>query len=441
MNLEITNNSICFFSNMITSRLQYTAELVFQDLLGLCLVFTQDKKAYLESPLPKINYSEGPLSTKLSSELFIKNQTLLFENQIFNSRIEGDFSHFKQPSALDFDVLAAVFLLVTRYEEYLVDTVSLDTHNRFSAKMSMAYKYNFLQKPIVNQWIIEINERLNRLFPELKTSLPTYQFQPSFDIDMPWKYKHKGFLRTMGGFAKDIVTGHFGEVSNRLKILRGVKTDPDFTFDYILQLHKTAQRQPIFFFLLGDHAEFDKNPDVRNKAFQKLIHSLASAYRVGLHPSYRSNESLAILQKEKARFENLTQQSLQLSRQHFLKLRFPETYQRLLVLGVKHDYSLGYADDIGFRASIATPFRWFDLSKNEVTDLWIHPFQAMDVTLKDYLKLSPDEAVERVKQLIEETRAVGGTFTTLWHNSSFSNTEGWQNWREVYEKIKDKSEK
>lgn len=435
MNLEINNNSICFFSNMITSRLRYVAELVFHDLLGLTLVFTQDKKAYLESPLPKINYSEAPLRPKYSGELFIKNQTLLFENQIFNSRIEGDFSHFRQQSPLDFDVLAAVFLLVTRYEEYLVDTAFLDAHNRFSAKMSIAYKYSFLQKPIVSQWAMSISQSLHRLFPELKTSLPTYQFQPTFDIDMPWKYKHKGFFRTLGGFAKGIVTGHFGEIPNRLKILRGVKGDPDFTFDYILQLHKTAQPQPIFFFLLGDHAEFDKNPDVRNKAFQQLIHSLASGHRVGLHPSYRSNESLAILHKEKARFENLTQQSLQISRQHFLKLRFPKTYQGLLELGVKHDYSMGYADDIGFRASIATPYRWFDLSKNEVTDLWIHPFQAMDVTLKDYLKLSPAEAVERVKQLIEETRAVGGTFITLWHNSSFSNTEGWEDWREVYETI------
>jgi hypothetical protein len=192
---------------------------------------------------------------------------------------------------------------------------------------------------------------------------------------------------------------------------------------------------PIFFLLLGDHAEFDKNPDVRNNSFRQFLQSIATHYRVGLHPSYRSNSDLNILKIEKTRFEDITRQTLIMSRQHFLKLRFPETYQRLLSLGVKHDYSMGYADDIGFRASIATPFRWFDLTKNEVTDLWIHPFQVMDVTLRDYIKLTPTEAVVRVGELIKQTREVGGTFMTLWHNSSFSNTEGWQNWRAVYEQI------
>lgn len=425
------NNSIVFFSNTITPRLYFVAELVFENLLNLNLVFTQDKKVFVESPLPKINYSEAPLSNK---EYFIKNQTLLFENQIFKDKIDNNFSFFTQQSPLDFDVLAAIFFLVTRYEEYVVDDISLDTHNRFSAKMSLAHKGQFLNKPIVNQWSMKIKKHLEALFPELQITSPTYKFQPSVDIDMPWKYKNKGFFRTMGGFAKDLVTGHFKELMNRFKILRGLKNDPDFTFDYIFSLHQDTV-SPIFFLLLGDHAEFDKNPDVRNHNFRRFIQSVTTRYRVGLHPSYRSNSDLNILKLEKTRFEDIASQPLIMSRQHFLKLRFPETYQRLLTLGVKHDYSMGYADAIGFRASIATPFRWFDLIKNEVTDLWIHPFQVMDVTLRDYLKLIPDEAVEHVGELIKETREVGGTFTTLWHNSSFSNTEGWENWREVYEQI------
>lgn len=435
----MADKTIVFYSNSITSRLTYTAELVFQDLLGLSVVFTQNSNEYLNSKFPKINYSDAPLSN--SQELFIKNQTLLFENQIFESQIDVDFSFFLNHSPLQFDFLAAVFLLVTRYEEYVADPSIFDNHNRFPAKASLAHRYGFLQKPIINQWVIELNQKLKDLYPELETTLPTYRFQPSFDIDMPWRYQNKGFLRSVGGICKDVFKGHFSELKNRIDILRGVKEDPDFTFEYIFDLHKLYNYAPIFFFLLGDHAEFDKNPDENNKAFQKLIYSISTNYIVGLHPSYLSNSSLTILKKEKARFEKMTHLSLQISRQHFLKLRFPETYQRLLAIGVKQDYSMGYADDIGFRASIATPFRWFDLANNEVTNLWIYPFQAMDVTLKDYLKLSPDEAVERVAALIQETKNVGGTFITLWHNSSFSDTEGWQNWREVYENILFESQK
>ncbi len=433
------NNSIVFFSHTITHRLVYVAELVFQDLLGLTIIFTQNEKEYRHSELPKIFYNKTPLSNlgeiPPKQAFFIQNQTILFENEILRKHIDIDFSYFLHSSPLDFDVLAAIFLLVTRYEEYVVDPSLLDNHNRFSAKHSIAQKFNFLQKPIVNQWVMEINKRLNELFPELKTILPQYRFQPTFDIDMPWKYKNKGFFRTIGGFFKDMIHLNVVELKNRANILRGVKGDPDFTFAYIFDVHKKNNLKPIFFLLLGDHAEFDKNPDVRNSAFQELIRFISSNYAVGLHPSYRSNFDLGILKKEKERFGRLTNQPLLLSRQHFLKLRFPETYHNLLALSVKQDYSMGYADDIGFRASIATPFRWFDLTKNEVTDLWIHPFQVMDVTLRDYLKLSPDEAIECVKILIKETQMVGGTFMTLWHNSSFSNTEGWERWREVYEKI------
>ena len=434
----MSNKQIIFYSNTITPRVSYTAELVFQDLLGLTVVFTQNVNDYLSSKLPQVNYSQTPLSD--AQELFIKNQALLFENQVLRENFDMDFSAFLKQSPLQFDVLAAIFLLVSRYEEYVADAAVFDKHNRFPAKASLAHKFGFLQKPIVNQWVVAMEEHLKALFPELKTTLTTYRFQPTFDIDMPWKYKNKGLLRTLGGFTKDILTGDFSELKNRLKILRGSKDDPDFTFDYIYNIHMQSNSSPIFFFLLGDHSAFDKNPDVYNKTFQELIHFISTHYTVGLHPSYLSNTSMTILEKEKTRFERMTHLSLEISRQHFLKLRFPETYERLLVLGVKQDYSMGYADDIGFRASIATPYPWFDLVNNEKTDLWIYPFQAMDVTLKDYLNLSPDEAVEHVKALIEETKAVGGTFITLWHNSSFSNTEGWQGWREVYEKIMVKSE-
>ena len=99
---------------------------------------------------------------------------------------------------------------------------------------------------------------------------------------------------------------------------------------------------------------------------------------------------------------------------------------------------MGYADDIGFRAGIATPFYWYDLENEQVTHLKIHPFQVMEVTLKEYLKLSPQEAFEQVKPLIAATKTVGGTFTTLWHNSTLSD-KAFSEWRIVYEKIIDEA--
>jgi hypothetical protein len=151
-----------------------------------------------------------------------------------------------------------------------------------------------------------------------------------------------------------------------------------------------------------------------------------------LHPSYLSNNDDEILTKEKDRFEAISKHPLSISRQHYLKLRFPETYHRLIRLGVESDYSMGYSDDIGFRAGLCTPFYWFDLAQNKVTNLRVFPFAVMDVTLKEYLLLEPKEAINCLKILIDEVKKVDGMFISLWHNSTLSDRDEWQGWRQVY---------
>ena len=202
---------------------------------------------------------------------------------------------------------------------------------------------------------------------------------------------------------------------------------------------------PIFFWLLGDLGEFDKNISWENKNLQSLIRRISKKYNIGIHPSYTSNADFNTLKNEIARLNSITQSPnnsiaqpsnhpIIRSRQHYLKLNFPDTYRRLIQAGMSEDFSMGYADDIGFRAGMATPFYWYDLENEQITHLIIHPFQVMEVTLMEYLKLTPDEAIEQVKPLIAATKAVGGTFTTLWHNSTLSKHES-ENWRDVYEKI------
>jgi hypothetical protein len=204
------------------------------------------------------------------------------------------------------------------------------------------------------------------------------------------------------------------------------------------KLHKKHNLNPFFFWLLADHGEFDKNIDWQNGRLQSLIRRIAHKYGAGIHPSYQSNAAFPILKMEKERLENILKLpplSILRSRQHFLKLRFPDTYRNLLKAGILEDFSMGYADDIGFRAGIANPFYWYDLENEQVTVLKVHPFQVMEVTLQQYLELSPDEAIEKVKPLVAAIKAVGGTFTTLWHNSTLSNIDEWEGWRKVYEEV------
>ena len=434
------SNKIIFYSAQNSNRLQYIIQLVFTETLGWDVFFTQNEKAYLESTLPKVQYGDLKIS---DDGFFIETlNSLIFENIIIKRDFEKEFHQF--------DIFSKIFVMVSRYEEYIADPSVFDRHQRFPASQSFASKLNMLRQPVVNQWIINLKNDLIQKYPNLKSISPNteYKLQLTYDIDQAWAFKNKGFLRNIGGMLRDFFKLNFKIAFNRLAVILNISNDPEYTFDYIDKLHKKYESKintPIFFWLLGDYGEFDKNIAWENKNLQRLIRRISKKYNIGIHPSYASNSDFSILRNEITRLNTITQSpnhpisqsqnhSITKSRQHYLKLNFPHTYRRLIQAGIQEDYSMGYADDIGFRAGMAMPFYWYDLQNEQVTHLKIYPFQVMEVTLMEYLKLTPEEAIEQVKPLITATKAVGGTFTTLWHNSTLSKNES-ENWREAYEKI------
>ena len=121
------------------------------------------------------------------------------------------------------------------------------------------------------------------------------------------------------------------------------------------------------------------------------------------------------------------------SRQHFLILKFPYTYQTLINQEITEDYTMGYSDLVGFRAGTARPYRWFDLIKNEITNLTIHPFAFMDTTINQSLKLSPSQAILKIEALFKEVKEFGGEFSYIWHNESIGDYGSWKGWSEVFD--------
>ena len=104
-------------------------------------------------------------------------------------------------------------------------------------------------------------------------------------------------------------------------------------------------------------------------------------------------------------------------------------------IGFDRDYSMGYPQCPGFRASIAASYSFYDLRKEEITDLKIYPFALMDVSLHDYLNLNTAQAAEKCKQIVKEVKDVEGLFISVWHNNNLSETDGWEGWNEVYEEL------
>ena len=136
------------------------------------------------------------------------------------------------------------------------------------------------------------------------------------------------------------------------------------------------------------------------------------------------------------RLEKITGQKPKLSRQHFLIHQFPFTYSNLIKNGIEQDYTLGYTSQYGFRAGIASPFYFYDLEKDETTNLLLYPFCSMDITPLHYYKLTPEQALEKNRELLKKVIQVNGTFISLWHNESLSGKLRWKgDWKKVYEKL------
>ncbi|MEY4593985.1 MAG: hypothetical protein RIQ47_395 [Bacteroidota bacterium] len=417
-------------------RLTYILDLMLKDLLGLSYRVTKDEQEFLLHQGPKFSYADK----QVDNEPFFYATSLLFERGIKPQEIsvfdwEGSKAFYATHPKylLPFDAFAAAFYLVTRYEEYLPHT--RDQYDRFDARQSLAYKKGFLHEPVINRWAQRIGEILQQQFPTLIIKQHEYRYISTLDIDNAWAYREKGIFRSVGAMLRSLVQFDMAGLGERLSVVLGRKKDPYDTYDQLESIRERYNISCIYFFLLGDYGQFDKNVSASRRKFQSLIKSIADYNLCGIHPSYQSNEEPHRIALEQRRLSKVIRREVTRSRQHFLKLKFPDTYRQLIACDITDDYTMGYAQEIGFRAGICTSFNFYDLGAEQETTLRIHPFAVMDATLRNYMLLKPDEVLGRVIPMIRATKAVGGTFMSLWHNESLSEKHPWEGWQSTYEEI------
>ncbi len=407
---------LLLYTSEITPRIQYTFNLLFRDVLGIEFHITTDKEEFKKFSNVKINYS----NERFADELFFQSTKLLFETGIKSYEISQD-------------IFADTFFLTTRYEEYL--PFEGDKYGRYSSTLSAAHKMGFLRSPVVNIWAEDIKRKITGKFSGFKFPDRKYKFITTIDIDNAYAYLEKGKWRTAGGYARAYLKLDKAELSERKNVSSGNVKDPYDTYDLILDVQRKYNLNSIFFFLLADYAPHDKNVPHSSKKFQSLIKSIKQISEIGIHASFASNTNPKNVTIEKQRLERILGTPIVKNRQHFLMLKFPDTYRNLIVSGITEDYSMGYADQIGFRAGICTPYKFYDIKTEQETQLTIYPFAVMDGTLNRYMKLNPQDALRMVKPVIQEIKNVNGDFILLWHNESLSERQEWKGWKDVYEEI------
>lgn len=415
-------------SDISTSRLHYVLDYVFNMRLGIGYSLQTEQTDATE---PTIFYT-----TKLQTDKFsIPSSGLLSESDVwqfvpdlkFDDNLPIIFSD-NSGTTFKFDIFAAIFWMLSRYEEYL--PFLPDAHGRFTAVESFSGRNGLLENPIVDRWILLFRTKLQYSFPKLKLKSEVFEFQPTIDVDSPWSYRHKGIGRNVGGLFRDVLKFDFRSVLERLLVLAHLKSDPFYTFDYIAEIHKDT---PVKFFVLtARHGRFDKSINPKKRAFKHFLSKLAAKSDVGLHPSYVASQNEQKFASELQDFQQITNSECHSSRQHFLRVVLPEYYRMLNNLKISVDYSFGYADNAGFRAGTSRPFKFYDLLTEQTLNVVIQPLIAMDVTLRNYMNLTPEQATQKLNYYVDVIKQTNGLFTTLWHNQHFLQRGKWQPWDAVY---------
>ncbi|WP_299519346.1 polysaccharide deacetylase family protein [Winogradskyella sp.] len=422
------------YTHKITPRLKYTFKHICKRILNIEVGFTSKVEDFIAHNSLKMSYTKKPLS----SEFFVRSNNLLFEQGLSDIDITVQqwdetkgFFPTGERSDLPFDIFAASFYLLSRYEEYLPHVK--DDYGRFMAQESLAYKHRFLNQPIVDIWAFKLQDVLKKRFPDFIFSERSFKLQPIIDVPMAYYFRKKGLLRTIGGTLSDIGRFKLRQLYQRYSVLMGFKRDPYDTFKWIITKQKQCDFKFMVLFLIGDYSTYDKNISINKKEFVSLIKSVADYSDVGLKASYFALENISVLKKEKLKMESIINSELKAVRHSFSKLNLPKSYRNLIELEINEDFSMGYVDTLGFRAGTCTPFQWYDLDYEVQTPLRIHPYHCLDYALLKYD--SQLDKSEHLQKLMDEVKAVNGTFVPVFHNYTFSNIERWKGYKALFNLI------
>jgi hypothetical protein len=424
---------ILVYTPKITRRIEYIFKHIFINIIGLEVNFTSKVDVFVSFEGPKLSYAPN----KLYNEFYIKSNSILLEQGFSDVDIDvknwedSKCFFYNENGTIPFDIFAASFYLISRYEEYLPHLK--DVYGRFSFQESIAHKNNFIEDPVIDIWAYKLKDSLCSFFPNIIFNDRKFKLKTIIDVPSVYYYKNKGFLRTIGGVFTDLIRFNPKNIYSRFLVIFRLQKDPYDTFNWIINKQKQVTDKFMFFFLVGKFSTYDKNISLVKQPFINIIKFVSDYSKIGLKLSFFALSNLDILKNEKADIESITNRDLTISRNSFSKVNLPINYRNLIKLNIREDYTMGYVNKIGFRASTCTPFLFYDIDNDIQTPLLINPYNLMDYSL---LKINSFlDKKEKVIALINKVKSVNGTFTSVFHNYSFSNEIRWNRFKEIFEII------
>lgn len=425
---------IYIYTDKYTPRVQYVFSHVFQTMLQQDIKWVQD---WEDLPNPTQEVVVAYTEKSCPKEMFhVYPQGLLFKKGIKPQTIQmgswnGLKTFFATPQgSIPFDVFAAIFYLITRYEEYIAPADAFDELGCYKAECSLAYQENFLHQPLVDAWVMAMEELLIKKHPNYqKSNVRCFVFRPLIVIDTLFKYQNKSFCNNVYQFVHNVCKGRWAAVHTQIKSLLRITEDPYCNFSSLLQMHNRNNLLPIFFLRVSYKKWFERPIYAFGATYRKL---LSQNYFFELHATPEAANSYQKLLSERKKLFKITKSQVTMNCFHQLAFSFPTSYRNLVKASFKGDYSMSYANYAGFRASTCTPYRYYDLEKEDYYKLLIHPVALSDDVLrkKGYKR---KDVYNLMLELATEVQQVNGEFVCLFHNDILSDSGRWHHWLSVYE--------
>ena len=305
------------------------------------------------------------------------------------------------------DIVYSTFFFSSRAEEIL--NTQRDEHDRFAAKYSVLGQKSRMQIPRLDEYGRLVLKLLDLPLPE-----PGFgHIYLTHDIDAISQY------RSLRGALGGMKRGEYRQVWNALM---DIHHDPLYTFPWLVEQDAKVKHADSIYFVKRTKGRGFDYPQYRlwGRDFRRLKHFLRhSDVYLGVHGSYYG--TIPKIEYSK------------MYRAHYLRCSI-EQLQRLADAGYTDDFTMGFADQAGFRLQTCRAVQWINPLTMQLTNLTLHPLIIMDTTLSSehYMGLTEDEAYFLCERLIDKVRLHHGDLCLLWHNSNLNDTTYH---RALYEKI------
>lgn len=340
---------------------------------------------------------------------------------------DSEYHETNEHIVVGVDIFASTFFMLSRWEEVVNE--ARDKHDRFPAKESIAYKYRFLERPVVNEYSIFLKNLLiflgidEELFRER-----SFMFIPTHDVDYIRPAVNLKLI-----LADIIKRRSLKKCVQRIKYLF---SNPYDTFDFLMDCSEKSNLKSRFYFMAAKSTKKRKETNyyLRKAFFKNLIKKIKkNGHIIGFHPGYHTFKDVDLWEHELSDLKHNSNVSIKEGRQHVLRFSIPETLDIWDRNEMEIDSTLGYADQIGFRCGTGDAFTIFNLFTRKALNLKERPLIIMDATLKNYMSLTAQESFTIITQYINIAKKYQMPLTVLFHNSSF--THDWEGYKEMYSKV------